>query len=79
MTHVTVALPDDLAQQARAAGLLSEVAVTRLLRRALREFSASEHLGEIFQKLDAQAEPPLSDAEVAEEVAAARRERNPLS
>ncbi len=78
MTHVTVSLPDDLAQQARAAGLLNEVAVERLLRRALREHSAGEHLGEIFQKLDAQGEPPLSDAEVAEEIAAARRERNPI-
>ena len=76
MTPVTVSLPDDLAQQAQAAGLLSEGAVARLLRRALREQSASERLGEIFEKLDAQGEPPLSDAEVAEEIAAARRERN---
>lgn len=78
MTHVTVSLPDDLAQQARAAGLLNEAAVARLLRRALREHSAAEHLGEIFQKLDAQGEPPLSDAEVTEEIAAARRERGPI-
>jgi hypothetical protein len=75
MTTVTVSLPDDLAQQAQAAGLLSESAVARLLRRALREQNASERLGEIFAKLDAQGEPPLSDADVAEEIAAARRER----
>lgn len=75
MTRVTVSLPDDLAQQAQAAGLLSETAVERLLRRALRERSASDRLGEIFEKLDAQGEPPLSDEEVAEEIAAARRER----
>jgi Arc/MetJ family transcription regulator len=74
MTHVTVSLPDDLAQQAQAAGLLNESAVVRLLRRALRERSASERLGEIFEKLDAQGEPPMSDEEVAEEIAAARRE-----
>ena len=74
MTHITVSLPDDLAQQAQAAGLLSEGAVSRLLRRALREHSAGERMGHIFEKLDAQAEPPLSDAEVAEEIAAARRE-----
>lgn len=75
MTRVTVSLPDDLAQQAQAAGLLSERAVEQLLRRALREQSASDRLGEIFAKLDAQGEPPLSDEEVAEEIAAARRER----
>lgn len=74
MTRVTVSLPDDLAQQAQAAGLLNESAVTRLLRRALRETSASERLGQIFEKLDAQGEPPMSDEEVAEEIAAARRE-----
>jgi hypothetical protein len=74
MTRVTVSLPDDLAQQAQAAGLLNEGAVTRLLRRALREVSASERLGQIVEKLDAQGEPPLSDEEVAEEIAAARRE-----
>ncbi len=75
MTEVTVSLPDDLARQAQAAGLLSERAVERLLRRALREQSASDRLGEIFAKLDAQGEPPMSDEEVAEEIAAARRER----
>lgn len=75
MTRVTVSLPDDLARQAQAAGLLSEAAVEQLLRRALREQGAGEQLGEIFARLDAQAEPPLSDAEVATEIAAVRAER----
>ena len=74
MTRVTMSLPDDLAQQAQAAGLLSESAVARLLRRALREHSASERLGQIFEKLDAQGELPMSADEVAAEIAAARRE-----
>jgi hypothetical protein len=33
MTSVTVSLPDDLAQQAQAAGLLTESALEQLLRR----------------------------------------------
>jgi Arc/MetJ family transcription regulator len=77
MTTVQIQLPDDLAQQARAAGLLHEGSVAKLLRRALRERSASERSGELFSRLDAQGEPPLSDEEVAAEVAAYRREQPP--
>ena len=75
MTPVTVSLPDDLAQQAQAAGLLTESALEQLLRRALRQSHARARLGEIFAKLDALDEPPMSEAEIAEEIAAARAER----
>lgn len=37
MTSVTVVLPDDLANQAKAAGLLAEKRLEELIRRALRE------------------------------------------
>ena len=40
MTPVTVVLPDDLAQQAQAAGLFAEACMTDLIRRALKEQSA---------------------------------------
>jgi hypothetical protein len=36
MTHVTLMLSDELAQQARAAGLLTDEAMAQLLRQALR-------------------------------------------
>lgn len=36
MTHVTLALPDDLVKQARDAGLLAGHAVEEMLRRALQ-------------------------------------------
>jgi post-segregation antitoxin (ccd killing protein) len=75
MTPVTVSLPDDLAQQAQAAGLLTESAVEQMLRRALRQNRASARLGEIFAKLDALDEAPMSEAEIAAEIAAARAER----
>jgi hypothetical protein len=74
MTRLTLFLPDDLAQQAKDAGLLDDKSVERLLRRALRERRAGQRLGWLMDKLDATAEPPLSDAEVAEQIAATRRE-----
>lgn len=41
MTAVTVVLPDDLAKQAQAAGLLGEKSLEELIRRALQEQSTS--------------------------------------
>jgi hypothetical protein len=70
MTRVTVSLPDDLARQAQAAGLLEEKSVELLLRRALH---AHQRISEVLAKLDATREPPMTDAEVAKEVALARK------
>lgn len=74
MTRLTFFIADELAQQAKAAGLLEEKSVEALLRRALRERAASKRLGEVLAKLDATGEPPLSDTEVADEITSARRE-----
>jgi len=74
MTHITVSLPDELAQQAQAAGLLDERGLTALLRRALREQSSSQRLGQLLAKLDAHPEQAPSEQEIADEIAAARRE-----
>lgn len=74
MTRITVSLPDDLAQQAQAAGLLDERGLATLLRRALREQSASQRLSQLLARFDAQPEPAPSEQEIAEEIAAARRE-----
>src|SRR3954470_24920788 len=41
MTRVTIVLPDDLAKQARAEGLLAETRLADLLRRALHEQRAN--------------------------------------
>lgn len=71
MTRLTFSLPDDLAQQAKAAGLLEEESVELLLRRAL---SAHQRMSEILAKLDALREPPMTPAEVAKEVAFARKQ-----
>ncbi|HEX5418375.1 MAG TPA: hypothetical protein VFY39_00110 [Gammaproteobacteria bacterium] len=73
MTEVTVTLPDDLAQQARKAGLLRPEALAALLREAMRE-GRVERLFATMDKLAA-LEPPLTEEEIAAEIEAARTER----
>lgn len=74
MTRLTISLPEELAEQAIAAGLLDDRCIADLLRRALREQSVRGRLSEVLARLDAHPEPAPSDAEIAEEIAAARRE-----
>jgi Xaa-Pro aminopeptidase len=74
MTELTVKLPDDLASQIRAAGLLNEAAVEKVFREALRK----QAVGELFAALDeieATKLPPMTEAEVQAEIDAARAER----
>jgi hypothetical protein len=73
MTEVTVTLPDDLAKQARQAGLLRPEALAALLRDAMRE----RRIERLFSTMDklAQLKPPLTEEEIAAEIAAARAER----
>jgi hypothetical protein len=73
MTEVTVTLPDDLAQQARQAGLLRPEALAALLRDAMRE----RRIERLFATMDKLSElkPPLSEEEIAAEIEAARAER----
>jgi len=73
MTEVTVTLPDDLAQQARQAGLLRPEALATLLRDAMRQ-GRIERLFSTMDKLS-QLEPSLSEAEIQAEIEAARAER----
>jgi hypothetical protein len=73
MTNITVSLPDDLAQQAQAAGLLRPAALETLLREAMKR----RDIGELFasiEKLNA-LEPALTEQEIDAEIAAARAER----
>ena len=68
------ALPDDVAQEAQALGLLKPEILERLLREEIRR----RRVGELFQAADqlaAVAEPPLTAAEVEAEIDAARTER----
>ncbi len=74
MTELTVKLPDELARQIRAAGLLDEAALEKVFREALRKRAA----GELFAALDeiqALKLPPMTEDEVQAEINAARAER----
>jgi hypothetical protein len=72
--ELTLALPEQLAREAEANGLLKPEALERLLRDELRR----RRVGELFaaaDRLAALPEPPLTEAEVLAEIQAARAER----
>jgi len=74
MTQVTVSLPDDLAQRARSAGLLSDDAIRQLLEDAMRR-EAGRELLRLADEIRAAGIPPMSDEEIVAEVKAYRAER----
>ncbi len=73
MTTVTVRLPDELAREARAAGLLRDEAIETLLREAMRR----RQIDELFTTMGklASLKPQLTEEEIDAEIAAARAER----
>jgi len=78
MTELTVKLPDELAKQIRAAGLLDEAALEKVFRDALRK----QAVGELFAALDeieAAKLPPMTEEEIQAEIDAARAERRARS
>ena len=74
MTTITIELPDELADEARNHGLLTAGAVEDMIRETLRRRAARELL-EAAGKLAAADLPPLTLAEIQEEVDAVRSER----
>jgi hypothetical protein len=75
MTEVELklSLPDQLAAQAQAAGLLSAEGIERLVRQALRK-EAGRRLLEIGQQLREADGPAISEAELEAELKAVRAE-----
>lgn len=75
MTVLQITLPDQLAQEAERAGLLSSDSLVKLLREQLK----ARHAEELFFAMDRMAavdEPPImSPEDVASEIAAMRAER----
>lgn len=74
MTEVTMMLPDSLAQEARAAGLLTPQALEAMLRETLRK----QRIDELFNamgKMAAVDMPPLTEAQMQAEIEAARADR----
>ena len=75
MTTVQITLPDQLAQEAQRAGLLSQVVLEKWLREQLK----AQRVDELFAAMDRMAavdEPAaMSPEEVADEIATMRAER----
>jgi hypothetical protein len=72
--EVQLNLPDQIAQEAKRAGLLNSRAIERLIEEAVRR-EAGKQLLEAMQWLRDANVPPLSEEEVAEQVKAARAAR----
>ena len=74
MTTVQITLPDDLAQKATQAGLLSPAAMEAMLREQLRR-RAGEALEALWQRLPEEELTPELEQEIVEEVRKVRAER----
>ena len=74
MTTLTIELPDELAEEAKGRGLLVPDAIEAMIRDKLRG-SAVDELFEAADDLAAAGFPPLTMAEIQEEVNAVRLER----
>ncbi|MCK7496848.1 MAG: hypothetical protein MZW92_42610 [Comamonadaceae bacterium] len=72
--EVTLNLPDALALEAQRAGLASEEAISRLIEEAVRREAGKRLLDAMARLRDANV-PPLTEEEIAEEVAAVRAAR----
>jgi Arc/MetJ family transcription regulator len=74
MTTVQIDLPDQLAQEAQRAGLLTPATMERILR----EYLKARKTDELFAAMDRMAaveEPAMTPEEVSEELHALRAER----
>jgi hypothetical protein len=75
MTTIQLTLPDQLAQEAEQAGLLSPEALEEWLRKQLRA-KAAEQLFAVMDRMAAVDDPTyMSPEEVAEEIRAMRAEK----
>jgi hypothetical protein len=75
MTTVQIILPDELAEAAQNAGLLTSATIERMLREQLKQQPVDE-LFEVMDRMAAVDTPTaLSPEEVAEEIRVMRAER----
>lgn len=75
MTKIEIELPDETAEAARDAGLLTPEALEKLLLEALHRQEAADWLLAIAESVEASGTPPISMEEVTAEVNAVRAER----
>ena len=74
MTRIQMDLPDTIAQDAQAAGLLTSQALERLLSTALARQRAADALKSVADDVAAAGIAPMSMEEITAEVKAAREE-----
>lgn len=74
MTELVVTLPDELAQRAKYAGLLSDSAIQQLLEEAMRRDAGRELLA-VADRVRAAGIAPMSMQEINAEVKAVRATR----
>jgi post-segregation antitoxin (ccd killing protein) len=74
MTTIQIQLPDELAQNAKAAGLLTSDAMAAMLREQLRK-QAGDSLRAMWQNAPSEELTPEIEQMIDEEVRAARAER----
>jgi hypothetical protein len=72
--EITLTLPESVAQEAEVNGLLKPASLESLVREALRR-RRIDHLFEVADRLAALPGPPLTEAEVEEEIQAVRASR----
>jgi hypothetical protein len=75
MSEILLTLPDNLAREAEANGLLRPEFIASLLRTEIRR----RRVNKLFAAADrlADLDEPLTDAEIETEIAASRQERRP--
>ena len=73
MATVQIELPEELARQAKEAGLLTANSIERVLREALRR-EAFEDLLSVADRVEAAGIPPMSMEEINAEIEAHRAE-----
>jgi hypothetical protein len=78
MVQLDLKLPDSLAREAQAAGLLTPQAIEQLLREEIRRRRVSQ-MFEAADRLAALDAPPLTEAEVETEIQAVREARRSYS
>ena len=74
MLEVKLNLPDQIAREARRAGLLSGQAIERLIEEAVRR-EAGKRLLDAMQRMREANVPPLTEKDIADEVKAVRAAR----
>ena len=74
MTTLSIDLPDNIAKEAKDAGLLTPETRVQLLKDAVRR-RAGQRLLDAAKRIQATGISPMSDEEIVAEVKAARAER----